>query len=76
MASNEKDEEALRRIINYTTRGIGKTSIDRITMRAKEQHKTRFVASSIGQNNKTGSMSPEVNDPGYRVVTVEELRID
>lgn len=40
MASNAKDEEALRRIINYPKRGIGNSSIDRITLTAKEQQKT------------------------------------
>ena len=35
----------------------------------------RFVAGSIGPTNKTCSMSPDVNDPGYRAVTFDDLRI-
>jgi len=41
---------------------------------AKEPHKPRFVAGSMGPTNKTASMSPDVNDPGFRAVTFEELR--
>src|SRR5690606_11836258 len=35
----------------------------------------RFVAGSIGPTNRTASMSPDVNNPGYRAITFEELRI-
>ena len=40
IASNPIDEEALRRIINYPKRGIGNSSIDRMTLAASEQEKT------------------------------------
>ena len=32
-----------------------------------------FVAGSIGPTNRTASLSPDVNDPGYRAVTFDEL---
>lgn len=35
--------------------------------------KPRFVAGSVGPTNVTLSMSPDVNDPGYRKVSFEEL---
>ena len=35
--------------------------------------KPRFVAGSIGPTNKTASMSPDVNDPGFRAITFDEL---
>lgn len=38
-----------------------------------EPDKPRFVAGSIGPTNKTASMSPDVDDPGYRAITFEEL---
>ena len=46
-----------------------------VEMTKKEPHKPRFVAGSIGPTNKTASMSPDVNDPGFRAVTFDELRI-
>lgn len=42
---------------------------------AKNPKKPRFVAGSIGPTNKTASMSPKVNDPGFRAITFEDLKI-
>lgn len=36
--------------------------------------KPRFVAGAVGPTNRTASMSPDVNDPGYRAVSFDELR--
>lgn len=41
---------------------------------AREPDKPRFVAGSIGPTNKTASMSPDVNDPGFRSVSFDDLR--
>ncbi len=59
--------------LNYQSAKIAKEVADEVT--AKEPHKPRFVAGSIGPTNRTASMSPDVNDPGYRAVTFDELRI-
>ncbi|NMH87164.1 homocysteine S-methyltransferase family protein [Flavivirga algicola] len=59
--------------LNYQSAKIAKEVADEFT--AKEPHKPRFVAGSIGPTNRTASMSPDVNDPGYRAVTFDELRI-
>ncbi len=59
--------------LNYESAKIAKEVADEFT--AKEPHKPRFVAGSIGPTNRTASMSPDVNDPGYRAVTFNELRI-
>ncbi len=40
----------------------------------KTPDKPRFVAGSIGPTNKTASMSADVNDPGFRATTFDELR--
>lgn len=37
--------------------------------------KRRFVAGAVGPTNRTASLSPDVNDPGYRAVTFDDLRI-
>ena len=59
--------------LNYQSAKIAKEVADEFT--AKEPHKPRFVAGSIGPTNRTASMSPDVNDPGYRAVTFDELRM-
>ena len=41
---------------------------------AKTPDRPRFVAGSIGPTNKTLSLSPNVNDPGFRAVTFDEVR--
>ncbi len=37
--------------------------------------KRRFVAGALGPTNRTASISPDVNNPGYRAVTFDDLRI-
>jgi len=59
--------------LNYQSAKLAREVADVFT--AKEPHKPRFVAGSIGPTNRTASMSPDVNDPGYRAVTFDELRI-
>jgi len=59
--------------LNYQSAKIAKEVADEFTKR--EPNKPRFVAGSIGPTNRTASMSPDVNDPGYRAVTFDELRI-
>ena len=54
MASNQKDEEALRRTINYPKRGIGNSSIDRITLRSKEEQKSLWEVVANIKNETTG----------------------
>ncbi|KQT42785.1 5-methyltetrahydrofolate--homocysteine methyltransferase [Devosia sp. Leaf420] len=36
--------------------------------------KPRFVAGAVGPTNRTASISPDVNNPGFRAVTFEDLR--
>ncbi|WP_339664647.1 homocysteine S-methyltransferase family protein [Maribacter arcticus] len=59
--------------LNYESARIAKMVADEFTER--EPNKPRFVAGSIGPTNKTASMSPDVNDPGYRAISFDELRI-
>lgn len=57
--------------INYLSAKIAREVADEIT--ASEPEKPRFVAGSIGPTNRTASLSPDVNDPGYRAVTFDIL---
>ena len=59
--------------LNYQSAKIAKEVATEFT--AKEPYKPRFVAGAIGPTNRTASMSPDVNDPGYRAVTFNDLRI-
>ncbi|WP_341534347.1 methionine synthase [Oceanisphaera pacifica] len=40
---------------------------------AKEPHKPRFVAGVLGPTNRTASISPDVNDAGYRNISFDQL---
>lgn len=57
--------------INFQSAKIAREVADEIT--AKEPHKPRFVAGAMGPTNRTASISPDVNDPGFRAVTFDEL---
>jgi 5-methyltetrahydrofolate--homocysteine methyltransferase len=59
------------REINASAARIARTSADRWTARTPER--PRFVAGALGPTNRTASISPEVNDPGARNVTYDEL---
>jgi len=65
--------ESLVYDLNYESAKIAKLVADKFT--ASEPHKPRFVAGAMGPTNKTASMSPDVNDPGYRAISFDELRI-
>lgn len=57
--------------INFHSAKIAKEVADEFTL--KNPNKPRYVAGSIGPTNRTLSISPDVNDPGYRAVTWDEV---
>ena len=57
--------------LNYESARLACEVADEFTTR--EPDKPRFVAGSLGPTNKTASLSPDVNDPGFRGVTFDEL---
>ncbi|MFT6370207.1 MAG: 5-methyltetrahydrofolate--homocysteine methyltransferase, partial [Maribacter sp.] len=59
--------------LNFESARIAKEVAQEFTL--KEPHKPRLVAGSIGPTNKTASMSPDVNDPGFRAISFDALRI-
>ncbi|MFZ5941054.1 MAG: methionine synthase [Bacteroidota bacterium] len=58
--------------LNYESARIAREVADSFT--ASDPSRPRYVAGSIGPTNKTASMSPDVNDPGYRAITFDQLR--
>lgn len=59
--------------LNFESAKIARQVCDEFT--AQNPDKPRFVAGSIGPTNRTASLSPDVNDPGYRAITFDELRV-
>ena len=57
--------------LNYESARLAREACDKYT--AMNPDKPRFVAGSIGPTNRTASLSPDVNDPGYRAVTFDDL---
>ena len=57
--------------INYHSAKIAREVADEFT--ANNPDKPRFVAGSIGPTNRTASISPDVNDPGFRAVYFNDL---
>ena len=41
---------------------------------AKEDGRPRYVAGAMGPTNRTASISPDVNNPGFRAITFDELK--
>ena len=57
--------------LSYEGARLAREAADEYT--AKNPSKPRFVAGAIGPTNRTASLSPDVNDPGYRAVTFDDL---
>lgn len=64
--------EELSYEINVAAAKIARAAADNYT--TKTPDKPRFVAGAVGPTNRTASISPDVNDPGYRNVDFDELR--
>lgn len=58
--------------LNVAGAKIARRAADRAT---KEDGRPRYVAGAVGPTNRTASISPDVNDPGYRAVSFDELRV-
>ena len=63
--------EALVGELNRAAAAIARAAADEWT--AKTPDKPRFVAGVLGPTNRTATMSPDVNDPGFRNITFDEL---
>ncbi|MCM2294162.1 methionine synthase [Allorhizobium sp. BGMRC 0089] len=60
----------------YDMNRHGAEVVRRAILRAeREDGKRRFVAGAIGPTNRTASISPDVNNPGFRAVSFDDLRL-
>lgn len=57
--------------INFYSAKIAKEVAEEYT--AKDPNKPRFVAGAMGPTNRTASLSPDVNNPGYRAISFDQL---
>src|ERR1700750_2090349 len=63
--------EELAYELSYEGARIAREVADEYTK--KDPSKPRFVAGAVGPTNRTASLSPDVNDPGYRAVSFDDL---
>ena len=57
--------------LNFAAAKLAREVADEFTQQNPD--KPRFVAGALGPTNKTASLSPDVNNPGYRAVTFDEI---
>ena len=71
IAQADYDMQSLAYELNVAAAQCARRAADEYT--AKDPSKPRFVAGAIGPLNKTLSLSPDVNNPGFRSVTFDEV---
>ena len=59
--------------LNYKSAKIAKEATQKYSIKTPDR--PRYVAGSIGPTNKTASMSPDVNDPGFRTIDFDQLAV-
>ncbi|MGY6561354.1 MAG: homocysteine S-methyltransferase family protein [Luteibaculaceae bacterium] len=65
--------EHLARELNLASARVAREAADRFNR--ENPNKPRFVAGAVGPTNRTASISPDVNNPGYRAITFDELAV-
>ena len=74
IAMADYDMQELAYELNYESAKIAKEAIQEFYKEFPEQANVpKFVAGAIGPTNRTLSLSPNVNDPGFRAITFDEL---
>ncbi len=63
--------EPLVRELNLEACKVARNAVNRVLQ--KDPNRPLFIAGSIGPTNRTASISPDVNDPGFRAVTFDDL---
>jgi DNA helicase-2/ATP-dependent DNA helicase PcrA len=71
---NPNDEEAWRRVINYPTRGIGKTTIERLTVIANEKESSLWnISENIHQTDITGKAAQNITAFTYMIKSFQTM---
>ncbi len=71
ISMEDYDMASLSREINLESAKLARAVCDEFT--AKDPSKPRYVAGVLGPTSKTCSISPDVNDPGFRNITFDKL---
>lgn len=71
ISQSDYQMENFARDINFRAASLARAVCDEVTK--QNPQKPRFVAGAIGPTNRTASISPDVNNPGFRNVTFDEL---
>lgn len=71
IAMADYDMQAISDEINFAAAKLAREAADEWT--AKTPEKPRYVAGVLGPTNRTCSLSPDVNDPGFRNISFEQL---
>jgi 5-methyltetrahydrofolate--homocysteine methyltransferase len=71
IAQEDYDLQTLAYEMNFASAKVARQIADEFT--AVNPNKPRFVAGALGPTNRTASISPDVNNPGYRAITFDQL---
>lgn len=74
IAQADYDMQSLAYELNVAAARCARNAVDKFASTSKV-NEPRFVAGAIGPLNKTLSLSPDVNNPGYRAVTFDEVAV-
>src|SRR5215210_3150775 len=72
IAQRDYGMEDLAYELNFEAARIAREAADAYTDSTPD--KPRFVAGALGPTNRTASLSPDVNNPGFRNVSFDELK--
>ena len=72
IAQADYEMEDLAYELNLASGQVARRAVDEFMQ--ENPGKPRFVAGAMGPTNRTASLSPDVNDPGYRAVSFDQLR--
>jgi 5-methyltetrahydrofolate--homocysteine methyltransferase len=73
IAQADYEMQSLAYELNVAAAKCARKAIDEFTKSSKETNNCKFIAGAIGPLNKTLSLSPDVNNPGFRTVTFDEV---